>query len=139
MNRAVPRIILVIALTIILTIAFITAFLWLFTANIWDSIPEAARLLFLFMDVGLLVWVVLTVIAAVRSRGAGPRAWTTLLFAVVGSLVNLIVVVIVGFIQTGALETTFVLYAIEAGIAFLVAALIVVPLVHLAVKPRVRE
>lgn len=136
MNRAALRIILDVVLTIALSIAFITAFLWLFTANIIDSAGEAARMLFLFMDVGLVVWVLLVVVVAVRSRGTRPRAWTTLLFAVAGALANLLVVVIVGFIQSGQLQTTFMLFAIEAGIAFLVAAVVVVPIVHAAVKPR---
>ena len=137
MNRAPLRIILDVVLTIVLAIALITLFLWVFTANVIDSAGEGARLLFLFMDVGLVVWVLLMVIVAIRSRGARPRIGGTLLSAVIGAIVNLVVVIIVGFIQEGELQVTFVLFAVEAGIAFLLAALVAVPLVHrVIVKPR---
>lgn len=137
MNRAALRIVLDVLLTIALAIAAITGFLWIFTANVIDSAGEAARLLFLFMDVGLVVWVVLIIASAVRSRGSRPGVARTLLFAVIGALANVVVVIVVGLIQGGDVAT-FVLFAVEAGIAFLIAALIAVPLVHrVIVKPRV--
>jgi hypothetical protein len=136
MNRTALRIALDVVLTIVLSIALITLWLFIFTGNVADSIGEAARLLFLFMDVGLVLWVVLLIVSAVRSRGARPDIGWTLLFAIIGAIVNLVVVAIVGFIQ-GGWAPLLVLFAIEAGIAFLLAAVIAVLLVHrVIVKPR---
>ena len=45
-------------------------------------------------------------------------------------MANLIVVIIVGYVQHGVWAELFILFAVEAGTAFLVAAVVAVILVH---------
>ena len=128
MNSVAGRIVLDVALTIVLALLLLGPWQWFLGGEtLADGFGEAARLLFLFMDVGLAVWVILLVIFAVRRRPAGIGR--TLLFAFIGTVVNLVTVIIVGFVQ-GGWALLFVVLAIEAGVAFLVASAIVVPLVH---------
>ena len=102
---------------------------WAATGSAAAGFAEGARLLFLFMDIGLGVWLVLLIVGAVRSWGSG----SLLAAAVVGVALNLLTVTVVGFIQEGRAPWVFMLWAIEAGFAFLVGAVVAV----LAVKPRV--
>ena len=69
------------------------------------------------MDVGLGLWLVLLIVFAVRSP-AHLSAGRTYLLLVIGAVVNLAVVITVGFIQ-GGWAPLLVLFAIEAGIACL--------------------
>ncbi|HEX7834869.1 MAG TPA: hypothetical protein VF479_05315, partial [Pseudolysinimonas sp.] len=114
---------------------FLTLWQWMLSASFEDAFPEAVRVLFNFMDVGLGIWVLLLIIAAIRgrTRGGGPGGGLTFLFVLVGAVVNLIVVAVVGFAQ-GGWAPLLIIFAIEAGIAVLIAAAIVVPIIHRLVK-----
>lgn len=101
---------------------------WFLTADLAAALPEGARLLFFFMDVGLVVWAVALVVLGVR-RKALPGLGATVLWAFIGVIVNAIVVLVVGLVQ-GGWAALFVLFALEAGIAFLLAVLVVTPLVR---------
>ncbi len=135
MSRPVLRLILDVVLTIGLSLLFLALWQWFLGGGTGDPFPEAIRVLFNFMDVGLAIWVVLLIIWAIRgrTRGGGPSAALTFLFLIVGTVVNAIVVTIVGFIQGGA-GAWLVMFAIVGGFAVLVSAAIVVPIVHRAVK-----
>ncbi|CAN5306353.1 hypothetical protein BH11ACT3_BH11ACT3_12740 [soil metagenome] len=138
-----PRVPLRIALDVLLTIVFALVLLGLReTIQRGDAaagFAEGARLLFLFMDIGLGVWLVALIVIAVRGRATSRWAGVgvTLLALLGGVIVNLLVVIVVGFAQRGSLPTQFVGYAIEAGICALLAALPAVTLIHRLVKPRV--
>jgi hypothetical protein len=136
MSRVVLRLVLDVVLTIALALLFLTLWQWFLSDFSGDAFPEAVRVLFNFMDVGLAIWVVLLIIWAIRgrTRGGGPSAARTFLFALIGTVVNLIVVTVVGFIQ-GGWGLLLVMFAIVGGFAVLVAAAIVVPIVHRVVKP----
>ena len=138
MSRVVLRLVLDVVLTIAVALGLLILWQWFLGGSFADAPLEGVRVLFNFMDVGLALWVVLLIVAAVRgrTRGGGPGAALTWVFALVGAFVNLIVVTIVGFIQ-GGWAPLLVLFAIEAGIAVLIAAAIVVPIVHRLVKPSV--
>lgn len=99
---------------------------------------EGARLLFLFMDIGLGVWLVALVVAAVATRGRRFGVAGTLVAALVGALANLATVTVVGIVQQGW-APAFIGYAIEAGLAFLVAAAVAVPIAHRATRPTLRR
>ncbi len=137
MSRVVLRLILDVVLTIALALPFLTLWQWLLGGFSTDAFAEAIRVLFNFMDVGLGVWVVLLIIWAIRgrTRGGGPSAAVTYLFLMIGTVVNLIVVTIVGFIQGGA-GPLLVMFAIVGGFAVLVCAAIVLPIVHRVVTTR---
>lgn len=125
--NAAARIALEVALAIVVSLLLLTAWQLFLGAALADAFGEGARLLFLFMDVGLAVWLVLLIVWAARRKPAGVGH--TLLFAVIGVLANLATVIVVGFVQ-GGWAPLFVAFALEAGVAFLVAAAIVVPVVH---------
>ena len=109
------------ALAIVIALGVLTA---------WLGLPEAARQLFFFMDIGLGVWLVLLIIGAVRGRGRR----SAIVSAVLGVVANLLTVTVVGLAQTGSLPWQFLGWALGSGLAFLVAAVLAV----LAVKPRAR-
>ncbi len=130
MSRVVLRLVLDVVLTVALSLGLLTLLQWFLGGSLAAAPAEAVRVLFNFMDVGLAIWLILLIVAAVRGRArGGPGAGLTWVFALVGTFVNLIVVTVVGFIQ-GGWAPLLVLFAIEAGIAVLVAAAIVVPIVH---------
>ena len=135
MSRVVLRLVLDVVLTIALALLFLTLWQWFLSDFSGDAFSEAVRVLFNFMDVGLGIWVVFLIIWAIRGRrrGGGPSAARTFLFALIGAIVNAIVVTIVGFIQGGA-GPWLVMFAIVGGFAVLVAAAIVVPIVHRVVR-----
>jgi len=116
------------ALSVILRLA-IAVVVALALLGLWlQDLAEAARQLFLFMDIGLGVWLVLLIVGAVR--GWGIRA--LIVSAVIGAVLNLLTVTVVGLIQSGALPWEFIGWAAQAGIAFLVGAVVAVVIV----KPR---
>jgi hypothetical protein len=135
MSRVVLRLVLDVVLTIAVALALLILWQWFLSGSLADAPAEGVRVLFNFMDVGLAVWVILLIVAAVRgrTRGVAPGAALTWVFVLVGAIVNLIVVTVVGFIQ-GGWAPLLVLFAIEAGIAVLVAAAVVVPIVHRVLK-----
>lgn len=135
MSRVVLRLVLDVVLTTAVALLLLSLWLWFLSGFSGDAMAEGVRVLFNFMDVGLGVWVVLLVVWAIRgrTRGGGPGAGRTYLFAVIGAGVNLLVVTVVGFIQ-GGWAPLLVVFAIEAGIAVLIGAAIVVPIVHRAVR-----
>jgi hypothetical protein len=126
---------LVVQIAAVLVLALLLLGLWLRVSG--QQAPgftgEAQRLLFLFMDIGLGVWVVALVVAAIRRRGM-PGVVFTLLAAVAGVALNALTVLVVGSVQ-GSDVGLFLGYAIEAGVAFLLATLVVAPIIHRLVKP----
>lgn len=134
MSRVVLRLIL----DVVLTIAVALLLLGGWFSILGGGFPEGFRVLVNFMDVGLALWLVLQVIVIVvgarqaRSPVLSPaRAYLLLL---IGTVVNALVVLVVGFVQ-GGWAPVLVLFAIEAGLACLIAAAIVLPIVHRLVKP----
>jgi len=127
MSRVVLRLILDVVLTVAVALLLLGGWQSILAGSAVDGFPEAFRMLFNFMDVGLGLWTVLLIVFAMRSRALS--ASRTYLLLLIGTVVNLLVVITVGFIQ-GGWAPTLVLFAIEAGIACLVAAAIVVPIVH---------
>ena len=124
MSRVVLRLILDVVLTI--AVALLLLSVWV------GSVGEGVRVLFNFMDVGLAIWLILLIVSAVRARSLSARR--TFVLLAIGTVVNLLVVITVGFIQ-GGWAPQLVLFAIQAGITCLVAGAIVVSLVHRLVKP----
>ncbi|MGV8897574.1 MAG: hypothetical protein ACOH1U_14030 [Rhodoglobus sp.] len=134
MSRTVGKIVLDVLVTVALSLVILSTWRWMAGSTLGDGFGEAAQRLFLFMDIGLLVWLILISVAAIRRKPAG--AGLTLVFGAVGALANLITVIIVGYVQQGGWAEQFILFAVEAGSAFLIAAVVAVLLVHrLILKP----
>ena len=117
---------LAVILRLLIAIAVALALLGLWLMNL----PEAARQLFLFMDIGLGVWIVLLIVGAVRGWGRNRIFFA----AFAGVLLNLLTVIVVGFVQQGAAPWAFILFALTAGGAFLVGALVAARVVPRLVK-----
>jgi hypothetical protein len=124
------RVVARLALAIAVALALLTLWQWLLTADLGAAFGEAVRLLFFFMDVGLAVWLILLIVGAVRGWGRG----SVVLTALIGVVANFVTVIVVGFIQSGAAPWAFMLFALEAGAAFLVGA-VVAALVVKAQRP----
>lgn len=137
MSRTPARIILDVALTIVVSLLILGLWQVFLGGSLAYGFGEGARLLFLFMDVGLAIWVILLVIFAARRSSLGIAR--TLLFAVIGALANLLTVIVVGMIQQGW-APLFILFAVDAGVAFLAAAAFAVNLVHRVIlRPTVSQ
>lgn len=134
MNRPLLRITLDVVGTIVLALVLLTVLLSVFSGSFVEGLSEVPQMVVLFIGPSLAVWVILLVIAAVRSRGAGPDARYTVLFAGLGASVTTVLYVVTGIVQ-GGWALLFVLFAVMAGVAFLVAAAIVIPLVRRALRP----
>lgn len=125
-----PFVALIVEVLLVLLVALLIGAVWqsVLTGDIAAGVVEGARLLFLFMDVGLVAWLIVLIVLIVRRREL-PGVGLTLAIAVAAVALNAIVVLIVGFVQ-GGWAPLYVLFAIEAGIAFLVAVLIVAPIIR---------
>jgi hypothetical protein len=133
MPRVVLALLVQTAVVLLLALLLLGAWLRLTAQEPAGVIGEAPRLLFLFMDIGLGVWVVLLIVLTVRRR-ALPGVAATLLAALAGVVLNALTVVVVGLVQ----GEVYLTYAIEAGIAFLVAVLVAAPVIHRLFGRRVK-
>jgi hypothetical protein len=135
MSRPLFALIAEVLLVVVVALFVGALWQWMLTGDLASGFVEGARLLFFFMDVGLVLWVVVLVVLTVRRR-ALPGIGVTLLVAAVGVAINAIVVLIVGFAQ-GGWAPLYVLFAVQAGIAFLLAVLLVAPIVRRLHRPEV--
>jgi hypothetical protein len=111
-------------LTLVLAVLAAGLLQWFFGAAPAEAfLDQGPRLIFTFMDVGLIAWLLLLVIGAARGRGLGFGMLGTILAALVAAVLNLVVVTVVAVIQGGA-DILYIALGVEAGIIFIVAALI---------------
>jgi hypothetical protein len=129
------------ALTLVISVAL--AFLvgglvqWFLGADPSTAfLAESTQLLFTYMDVGLGVWVVLLVVGAVRRRGLGWTTFGTMVAAGIAATLNLLVVIVVAYIQSGA-ESSAIALGIEAGVIFVFAATLTALIVSRMKRPPV--
>lgn len=127
-RRTLVALVAQIVLTLGVALLLSAAGQWLLAGDLASALSDSPRLLFVFMGVGLAIWIVALVVLAVRRR-AVPGVGITLLWAFIGTVVNAVVVLVVGVLE-GGWGALMVLFAIEAGIAFLVAVLVVAPIVR---------
>jgi hypothetical protein len=135
MTRTIVALIVEVLLVVLVALLLSALWQWFLAGDLASGVVEGARLLFLFMDVGLAVWVVVLIVMTVRRR-ALPGIGETLLAAIVGVVLNAIVVLIVGFVQ-GGWALLYVMFAISAGVALLIAVLIVAPIIRRLFRPGV--
>lgn len=137
MARTVVALVTEVILVVVVALLLGALWQWFLAGDLASGFVEGARLLFFFMDVGLAVWLVVLIVITVRRREL-PGIGVTLLAAIVGVVINAVVVLIVGFAQ-GGWAPLFVFFAVQSGIAFLIAVLIVAPIIrrlfHPVVKP----
>jgi len=135
MRRILTTIVLEILLTALLALILLTAWESVVAGgDVATGLGSAARLLFFFTDIAFYAWIPLLVVVALRGRRL-PGAAATLLLALIGAVLNVLVVIVIGLVQTGGLAG-FVLMSVEGGVALLVAAVVVVPLLQLRLRAR---
>jgi hypothetical protein len=129
MARIAVALVVEVVLAILVALGLGTVLQWMLGAGgLAASAAESARLLFFFMDIGLAVWVVILIVLVVRRR-THPTVGATLLAAVVGVAVNALTVLAVSLVQGGG-TAEFLTYALEAGAVFLIAVLVVAPIIR---------
>jgi len=136
MTRPILALAAQVVLAILVALLFGASWQAIVTGSTSAAGAEAARLLFLFMDVGLAVWAVILVVLTVRRRTL-PGVGATVLAAVVGVVLNALTVLVVGTLQ-GEGAVLFLGFALEAGIAFVLAVLLSAPIIHRLFRPRVK-
>jgi hypothetical protein len=134
-----PRRFLLAALQAVLTLALSVLgaglLQWFFGASPAEALlDQGPRLILTFMDVGVIAWLLLLILGAVRGAGLGFGMLGTILAALVAAALNLVVVVIVALVQGGA-DIFAIALGVEAGIIFIVAALLVALVMYRLVKP----
>ena len=129
-----PVLALVAQVVLAVLVSLLVGALW--QAIVGGTPAEAARRLFFFMDIGLGVWAVTLIVLTVRRR-ALPGVGVILLAALAGVVLNALVVLVVGTVQ-GEGVATFVGYALEAGLVFLLAVLITAPIIRRLFRPSVK-
>lgn len=136
MARPILALVAQIVLAILVALLFGASWQAIVTGSTSGAPAEAARLLFFFMDIGLGVWAVVLLVLTLRRRVL-PRVGVIVLAALVGVVLNALTVVVVGIVQGEG----FLPFAIEAGIAFLLAVLVTAPIIHrlFRVKPPQRD
>lgn len=132
MTRAILRILLDVGLTIVIALALLTLRFGLQLGSVGGGFAEGARELFLFMDIGLGVWLIGLIAIAVRGRREGRFAGVgvTLALAALGVVVNALTVLVVGLVQRGGVPDDFLGFAFTAGICTLLGAVPAVTVVH---------
>jgi hypothetical protein len=121
-----------ILLTVLLTLLFVGAVSSIDTADPGAAFfQDGPALVFGVFWIGLILWGLSVVIGNVihRNRRPGARIAHNLVSALIAAIVNTIVFVVLAF-TAGGWAALLVAFAIVAGLAFLVAAAIAVPLTH---------
>ena len=125
MGRKVAWIAVELILSILFALVILAAWKGFLYGSVGDGFFEAVHHLFLFMDVGLVAFLLWLILRAVR--GGRPYAAPGALGA---ALLNLVVVLIVGLVQEGGVPLEFLRFALAAGIAFVIAVLLATPIAH---------
>lgn len=91
-------------------------------------VEQAIPRVLVFVDIGIVTWVALLIVGAVRRRGLGWGIRGSLLAALIGAVVNLIWIVILSVIN-GGVDAAAIALGVQAGLFFLVAVAITAPVV----------
>ena len=125
MGRKVAWIVVELVLSILFALVILTAWQGFLTGSVVNGFFDALNMLFLFMDVGLVMFLLWLILRSARNEP--PKA---ALGALGAAGINLVAVLIVGFIQGGAAPWAFLLFALTAGVAFVLAVLVATPIAH---------
>jgi peptidoglycan/LPS O-acetylase OafA/YrhL len=134
MKRRVLWVVLLVVIAVAIAYVLLTAWQALISSPPTEAFGSAATLLFTFMDVGLIAFAVVMIVFAIRGIHGYGRVVLT---AFLATVLNFIVVIVVGFIQGGAAPWGFMLFAVTAGIAFMIGVLIAAPIAKRIAKPSV--
>jgi hypothetical protein len=135
MARIVATIVLELVFSVLLALLLAgTWFVLIGSSPAEAFLAEAPRLVLLFMDIGIVTWLVLVIIGGVRRRGIGWGFGGTVLAALIGVVVNLVWVFILSIINGGA-DIFAIALGVQGGLFFFVSMIVVAFIVHRIVKP----
>ena len=125
MSRIVLRIVLQVVIATVLTLLLAGLYFWLVLGETPADafFDQAVRLVLGFIDVGILTWLVLLIVGGMRKRGLGWGFGGSLLAALIGTVVNLIWIVILSIINGGA-DIFAIALGVQAGFFFLVGVVL---------------
>lgn len=132
MQRRVLLVVVLTVLAVLFSVLILAGWYALFHGSA-NPFGDALHRLVLFMDVGVLAWLLAIIIASVRAR---VTPGVVILAAIGGAILNFLVVLVVGLIQQGAFPATFLSWAAEAGFAFIVAVALAQPIARAIVRPQ---
>ena len=125
MARKLAWILVELGLSIAFALMILTAWQGLFLGSIEAGWGAGVRILFFFMDVGLVAFALWLIVRAVRDRR--PLAGVG---AIIGVVLNALAVLIIGFVQEGETPWAFLLDAATGGVAFLLGVVVATPIAH---------
>lgn len=133
-GRHALTLVLDVALTIVVALVLLTAWHAVALDDRAAGFVEGARILFLFMDVGLGAWSIALLVLGLRARRGArrPGRVAVLVACAIGIVLNAAAVLVIGLVQ----GVVYLDHALLAGAATMVAALGVVPALHRARDPR---
>ena len=128
MVRVILHQVLVLVLSVVFALILGGLLQWFLGGSFSDAfLVESPRLLFTFMDVGLVVWMILLIVGGFRRRGLGWGTVGTALAALIAAVVNLVVVSVIAIAGGGA-EIFYIVIGVEAGAVFVIGALLAIVL-----------
>lgn len=131
----------------IITLVISVLLAWIFAgiaflvqgAPVTDAfLVEAPTLVFVFMDIGLVVWMVLLIIGGIRRQGLGAGKAGTIVAAVVAALANLAVIAVI-VMQSGTADPLAISFGVQAGAVFVAGAGVATVIAHRIVPLPVRS
>lgn len=90
---------------------------------------EGPNLIFVFMDIGLVIWMVLLIIGGIRRQGLGAGRAGTIIAAVVAALGNLVVITVL-VVQSGSTDLIAIGIGALAGAAFVAGVALATVVAH---------
>jgi hypothetical protein len=90
---------------------------------------EGPNLIFVFMDIGLVIWMVLLIIGGIRRQGLGAGRAGTIIAAVVAALGNLVVITVL-VVQSGSTDLIAIGIGALAGAVFVAGAALATVVAH---------
>lgn len=90
---------------------------------------EGPNLIFVFMDIGLVIWMVLLIIGGIRRQGLGAGRAGTIIAAVVAALGNLVVITVL-VVQSGSTDLIAIGIGALAGAVFVAGAALATIVAH---------
>ena len=134
MARVIGRIALQVAIATVLTVLFgWVLYLFVGAPAVEALTLNAIPLVLGFVDIGIITWLVLLIVGAIRTGGSGWGFAGSMIAALIGTIVNLVWIVILSALG-GGVDGAAIALGVQAGVFFLIAAAISTLIVRVLVS-----
>ncbi len=134
MARVIGRIALQVGIATALTVLLgWMLYLFLGAPAVDALVLNALPLVLGFVDIAIVTWLVQLIVGAVRTRGSGWGFAGSMLAAFIGTVVNLVWIVILSALG-GGVDGAAIALGVQAGVFFLVAAAISTLIVNILIR-----